>query len=209
MNRFIQRIKTHLKCKFESAKQKLINYSSLEKSLEHLMEVAKDFHFISIGINEINDEIKNSNRFRMLYLHIIYLGIFTLINCLLAVSNGCYSLLKVNILPNNSIMIVIEIAIGHIWMFAIKIKMILAEINYNLIPLKAFYFLINDIKSKHKLTDLNYNRLAILSRIVQIGALNFGTPIFVVMSFGLTISVSILTKIFIGFCFQFALFLLL
>ena len=60
-------------------------------------------------------------------------------------------------------MIVIEFAIGHIWIFAIKIEMILAEINSNLSPLKVFYYLINDIKSKHKLTDLNYNRLAILS----------------------------------------------
>ena len=105
MKLFIQRVKTYSKCKFENAKQRLINYFSLGKSLEHLMEVSKDFYFISIGINEINDGIKNSKRLGMLYLHIIYLGIFTLMNCLFAVSNGCYSLLKVNILPNNFIMI--------------------------------------------------------------------------------------------------------
>ena len=41
-------------------------------------------------------------------------------------------------------------------------------IKYNLDPLKIFYYLLKDIKSKHKLNDKNCNRLAIFIRIVEL-----------------------------------------
>ena len=53
-----QRIDYYIGNKISNAKQRFKEYFSLEKSIGHLMKVAKDFYLISIGINEINDGIK-------------------------------------------------------------------------------------------------------------------------------------------------------
>ena len=78
-----------------------------------------------------------------------------------------------------------------------KIDMILAEIKLNLSPLKVFYFLINDLKSEHKLNDFYYNRLAILSRIVQIGVFNTGAQMIAIISSGFSVFIAILSQKFI------------
>ena len=80
--------------------------------------------------------------------------------------------------------------------------MILAEIKWNLSPLKVFYFLIANIKSKHKLTDLNYNLLAILSRIVLIVISDYGSQIIASIAEGFVILIAVKSKKFIGFSFK-------
>ena len=75
--------------------------------------------------------------------------------------------------------------------------MLLAEYKLNLNLLKVIYFLIKTIKSKHKLTDLNYNRLAILPKIIQIGVLDYGTPSLTMLIMGLVISIGILSEKFV------------
>lgn len=51
----------------------------MESSIGHLMKVAKDFYFILIRINQINDGVRNTKRFKITILHVIYLIIFSLI----------------------------------------------------------------------------------------------------------------------------------
>ena len=70
---------------------KFEGYLSMKKSLDHLMEVAKDFHFISIGINEINDGIKNPGQFKLVILNLIYFVIFVFMVILISLSNYLYS----------------------------------------------------------------------------------------------------------------------
>ena len=82
----------------------------------------------------------------------------------------------------------------NLWFLTIKVDMILAEIQFNLSPLKVFYFLMNNLKSKHKLTDSNFNQLAILSQIVKLGILDYGTPFIGAIAMGLTILIAILSQ---------------
>lgn len=82
-------------------------------------------------------------------------------------------------------------------MFSIKIDMITAEIKSNLSEFKVFYNLINNLKSRHKLTDQNYNRLAVISRIIQILVLDSGLPIGLVIDFALIIIIAISSRKFI------------
>ena len=63
-----------------------------------------------------------------------------------------------------------------------KTDFILGHIKYNLTPLKVFYHLKMDIKSRHKLTEKNYKRLAILSRIITVIMLNYASPTFVILT---------------------------
>lgn len=60
-----------------------------------------------------------------------------------------------------------------------------------------FYFLINNIKSKHRLSDLHYNRLAVSSRMILIDVLDYGTPIMEVIAIGLIIWMGIVWQKFI------------
>ena len=66
------------------------------------MEMAKDFSLVSIGIDEINDGIKNPKRFRVMKLQTIFFAIFTFIVNLFLISNYFYSFLKADILPDYS-----------------------------------------------------------------------------------------------------------
>ena len=182
---------------FKNQIDKFKGYLSMKKSLDHLLEVSKDFHFISIGIDEIYDGIKNSKRFRIAILHAIYLAIYTFVISLFLISTYHFSLLKENFLPGHFRIILLIFSLGPMWVSVIKIDIILAEIKLNLSPLKVFYFLINDLKSKHKLNYFNYNRLAILSRFVQIAILDIGTPITVITSIGLSVLSAILSQKFI------------
>ena len=52
----------------------------------------------------------------------------------------------------------------------------------------------NNFKFDHKLNDLNYNRLAILSRIILIGLLDYGLPITICIMMGLIVSIAILSQ---------------
>ena len=190
---------------FRNVVDKFKRCASMEQSLGHLMEVARDFYVFSIGINEIEEGIKNRKRFKMLILNLIYTLIFTLAVILFSVSNYLYCLLKVDFLPGNFRIILIAASCAFTWILAIKFDMIFAEIQLNLSPLKVFYFLINNIKSKHKLTDLNYNRLAILSLISQLVIADFGCPIPVSNAIGLTVLTGILSRkliwILLSICF--------
>ena len=162
------KINVFIRSEISNAKQRFKAYFSMENSLGQLIEVAKDFYVISIGINEINEGIKNAKRFKITILHLICYATFPFIINLFTTSNYLYSLLYVYFLPDYFRIFLFCCVLVANWILAIKIDMILAEIKSNLSPLKVFYFLINDIKSKHKLIDVNFNRLAILSRIVQL-----------------------------------------
>ena len=188
------KINVFIRSEISNAKQRFKAYFSMENSLGQLIEVAKDFYVISIGINEINEGIKNAKRFKITILHLICYATFPFIINLFTTSNYLYSLLYVYFLPDYFRIFLFCCVLVANWILAIKIDMILAEIKSNLSPLKVFYFLINDIKSKHKLIDVNFNRLAILSRIVQLGAIYYGIPIVAALPMGLAVLIAILSQ---------------
>ena len=183
--------------KITNAKQQIKIYFTMKNSLDHLMKIAQDFYVISIGLNEINDGLKNPKRFKITILHLIFFGIFTFILYLFAALNYLYSLLNADFLPVYFRLLVIGFAIGYLWTLAIKIDLVLAEIKLNLNPFKIFYFLMNNIKAKHKLTDIDYNRLAILSRIMQTIILNYLISIISIISSVLIVSITIISQKYI------------
>ena len=90
------------------------------------MEIANNFYFISIRINEINDGIKNSKRFRITIFIAIFIGFFAFVVNLISISNCYFSLLKENFLPNHFRIILLIFSFGFIMILVFKIDMILA-----------------------------------------------------------------------------------
>lgn len=83
------------------------------------------------------------------------------------------------------------LAFGSIWILFIKIDIILAEIQSNLSLYKVFYNLIKNLKSHHKLTEINYKKLTILSGFIQGVILEAGIPITLITASTFIISIAI------------------
>ena len=113
---------------------------------------------------------------------------------LFSLSNYYYSLLKFDSLPNQMQLIIFSVGLISIWILAIKIDFILGEIKYNLRPMKVFYYLIKNLKFKHKLTNFNYKKLGFGSRIVQFMLLDFGMAICLIIDFAIIVLISISTR---------------
>ena len=78
-------------------------------------------------------------------------------------------------------------------MASVKTELIFGEINYNLSSFKVIYYLMNDLKQKHKLNSKNYNKLTILSRGIQILTLDFGTIFIIIFALLFMIKMAILS----------------
>ena len=178
-------------------KKRIQEHFTMQSSLGHMMEVARDFYFVPNGIDEINDGIKDQKRFRMCILHLIFVSIFTLIHSSFLISDYLYSYLNMDIYFRLWASV---FAFGFVWMVAMKYDMISSDRKQNLSPMKVFYYLINDLKSKHNLNQLNYNKLAILSRIVQMVLLDSGIPLGVSIAIGAIAFITISTIKFIWIC---------
>lgn len=77
----------------------------------------------------------------------------------------------------------------------IKTDAILAQVHYdNISPMKVFYYLMNDIKHKHKLTEKNYKILAILTRFILICLVDYGLPILSILLIGVETMITVKSK---------------
>ena len=82
-------------------------------------------------------------------------------------------------LPDKSRVCYLGMVILFFYIGVFKTDLALGEINSNLSPFKVYYPLMKDVKTIHKLTDRNYKKLAIVSRIIIIFALNYAASIII------------------------------
>ena len=169
-------------------------YFLSEHSLGHLMDTAKSTYLFSIDSNEIYNESKNPKRFYFVILNLIHFLLFVLNVIIFSSSNYCYSLIKSEYLTYQIRILLNMIGIGTLWLLIIKIDFIISEIKSNLSPLKIFYYLINNLRFKHKLTDQNHKNLLIASRIFSLFVLDVVMAILLITTIGLIVSVAILSR---------------
>ena len=100
----------------------------MESLIGHLMKVSKSFYFVSIGIDHIKNDAYKSNRIYGSILHLVYFGIFTLLD-LFSFSNHFYDLIKLDILPGYFRINMSVYAIGFTWILGAKIDIVLAQTN--------------------------------------------------------------------------------
>ena len=56
-----------------------------------------------------------------------------------------------------------------VMLMIIRTELLIGEFKLNLSPLKILYYLMNNIKAKHKLNQANYKLLGIISRLIIFG----------------------------------------
>ena len=192
-------IKNFVKAQFENFKEKIKKYFSLKSSIEHLMSLSTGIHMIPMNIDEIINGNRNEIGFRMTIVNLIY-SLFLALNCFLfSTSSYLFSLLKFKSMPDQMKLIILTIAFVSLLMVTIRIDLILDEIKSKLSSLKIFYYLINNLQSKHKLTSANLNRLAILSKMFKLIVLDVGTStaIILCLAFYYFIAISIQNSVWI------------
>ena len=187
------KIKIKFNNKLVELKQRLKDYFLMKKCLETLSNAMKDYYVLPKGFDEIYKEINNAKRFKFYILVLIVNWIATFYHLIWITSDYIWSKTDGAFLPDKVKVCLSMIVILHCFASILKTELILGQIKYNLSPLKVIYQLINNDKESHKLTDRNYNRLAILSRIVIIFMLNYAGPIFIFLAVSLESSVAYLS----------------
>ena len=170
----------------------------MKRSIQHLIDASIHFYLIPMEINGIINGIRNTKRFLMSIVNLIYFIFSITLNIFLfATSNNLYSLLKFSLMPDQTREFIFVFGFASLWIFPIKIDLIFGEISSKLSSFKIFYYLINNLKSKHELTDANFNRLAILSRIIQMILLDVGMVIIILLNMTIITFIAISTQKFV------------
>ena len=182
-----------IKNKFLNLKYKIKEYFLLKNSLDHLANFIKKFYILSVGFDDIYYGIKNHKRLKICIFNcaVIWLATFYFLSYLL--SDFMFSLMDISSFTSQLKLLGV-LAVSITFLIAVlKTDLILAQINKNLSPFKIVYYLMKDLKQKHKLNDKNYKKLAILSRMTQLILMDCGTTLILVVVMLFVIKMAILS----------------
>lgn len=177
-------------------KQGLDEYFKFKNSLEDLMDFTKKYYIFSLGFDEMYFGLKNLKRIRINKIICAFHWLITLYHLLLVISDDIFSLIDGPFLPDLYRTTLIFGVIIIFLVSVIKTDILIGEIKFNLEPFQVFYLLMNDLKSKHKLNQVNYKRLAILSRTLQLIMLKYATPILIGLGIFILVRITILSQQF-------------
>ena len=175
-------IKIKISNKIKNFKQKVSEYFLMKNSLQTFSNAMKNYFVISIGFDEIYNGIKKSKRFKMCILVCLINWFGAFYHLIWTSSDYLWSKTNGPFLPDKSRIACLGIVILFFYIGVFKTDLALGEINSNLSPFKVFYPLMDDAKAIHKLTDRNYKKLAILSRIIVIFAINYTASILIFLT---------------------------
>lgn len=190
----LKMIKIKINNKINKFKQKLNEYFLFNKSMINLMNFSKKFYIFSIGFDDVYHRIKNPKRFKIIIIICILMWLTTFYHLMLLISDDLYSLLDGPFLPDHFRTWISFILIILFLVAFIRTDIMLDEIKFGLQPLEVFYFLMMNLKQKHKLTNSNYKKLAILSRIIQMLILNYVAPILSFLLIFIFVKIMLISK---------------
>ena len=142
---------------------KLIEFFLFENSIKILSNAMKNFYIISIGFDEIYNEIKNSRRF-ILCIILNLIMWFALSWHLLLLTPQIWSMVNNEFLPDYLHTSIFIISAVLVLAAVEKIDYLLAQTNAYIHIFNVFYNLSH--KTSHQLSDQNYKKLALYSQIV-------------------------------------------
>lgn len=176
INKMMNKIKIKFKYQINQFKQRVNEYVQLKNSIETLSNSIKKYYVLPNGFDEIYKEINNTKRFKLYILVLIVNWITAFYHLIWITSDYIWLKTDGEFLPDRVKVCLSGIVILLCFASIFKTELILGQIKHNLSPLKVIYQLMTNDKESHKLTDRNYNRLAILTRIVITLTLNYAGP---------------------------------
>ena len=159
--------------KLNKLKTEIIRNFELRNLVETCSNLMTKSYNMSIGLSDIYDGNKNAKKFKLCVIQCIFCWIISFINLLFLSSDNLYPIVGNEFLPRSFFFLVVILLF---FVLIIKCDFLFGEINYNLSPIKLAYTISRDMKSKHKLTDYNFNRLAISLRILMVVLIYYFLP---------------------------------
>ena len=183
-----------IRIKIINLKLKIHDYFLIEKSMNQMMKIAVKYFLISISLNDIYYGNKNPKQFKKCVLTCILIWLMTLSLISFVLSDDMYSLIDSPFLPRHFRTLLSLLSISSIMLLTAKTDLLLGEIKSNLDQFKIFYYLINNIKSKHKLSKQNYKKISIFSRILQICLMDYAIRFGIIFGSLIFIKIAIQSK---------------
>ena len=185
------------KVKIENVKLKIIQHFGIKNLLYNLMYLFKMNFIFTIELDEIHFGMRNPKRIKLNILNTMISWVICLLPFPFLTSEYVFSFIKSPFLPDDFNVLIIAITIFMIHCSMVKTDLLFAEIKYNLDQFKIIYLIAKDIKSKHKLTQKNYNQLTNILRISTVMLFYYGIPILSLTGILIQIIFLIKTKRFI------------
>lgn len=157
-------------------KRNLNEFILLKKSLQILNDFIKKYYILSIGFEGMYFGYRNQRRLKIVIVICILFWLATLCHLLFVTSNGLYSFLDGPYLPDHCRVIITLGIIILLFVSVFKTDLLIGEIKFKSEPFEVFYYLMHDMKSKHKMNEKNFKRLAVISRIVQLIMMKYALP---------------------------------
>lgn len=134
---------------------------NIKQSIELAANLAKKSHLISVDITELFFDKVNFIGFFLEILDFIFLFIYLIFLILVCVNDSLYNLVDNGFLPKNFKVILIGLIFAYSFSICIRFDLMTAEWNGKLGFLKIIYFIQENIKTKHGLTDRNFEKLTV------------------------------------------------
>ena len=170
-----------LQVEINKIKQKTHDYLSFQTLIKSLISYVHKFYILSIEFDQVNYGLVNHRRFKINLILCVLMWLATFYHLLLISSNKLWSLIAGSFQVNHYRLLKSLFMVYLFLSTSIKTDILLEEIKLFKLsvqsPLRIIYYLMNDLKLKHKLTQKNYDKLAFFCRFVQLYILDFGVPI--------------------------------
>lgn len=194
IRRSIENIEIVIESQMRKLKQKSKEHFMLKSSIKCISTTAKNCYVLSSGFEEMYFGVKSRKRFVIRIFLCILTWLAALHHLIMTVSSDLWSLIDGPFIPKYFRQCILVRVLLLFLVATLKTDILLGEINDNLSPVRIFYHLSMDIKSKHKLTDHDYKRLAILTRIILIFLMDYGVPILSILLIAIETSITISSK---------------
>ena len=141
---------------------------NVKENIESSANLAKKAHLLSVDITELFFDKFNYKRFILGILDLIFMIIYFIVLIVFYNNDSLYKLIDNEFMPKNLNAIVIAFIFVDCTVISVRIDMMMAEWNGQLDFLKIIYFIQENIKEKHGLTDLNFKKLVIWGKLIEV-----------------------------------------
>ena len=146
----------------------LILSTNLSETIKLVGFLAKNSFMISVDITEIYFGKFNLIRYLICWANFFMLFITLMFGISLITFDSMFQLIDNEFFPKNIKRFIILAIVGLIGLTVCRFDLLMAELNGSISVLKVIYYLQEDIKSKHGLTNSNHKKLTYLVKIFKV-----------------------------------------
>ena len=167
---------------------------NLSETIGQTSDWLKTINLISVGFTELYFGKFDLVRYAIGCLHFIIMNISISISILIFSNDWLFSLIDNEFFPEKSQLMILFIIFLLMIAISIQFDYLLAEWNGTASVLNVFYYLQEDIKSKHRLTRSNHMKLSILTKVLYLINVKILPPLLTTIGCLASLLIAIMSK---------------